>query len=126
MSRFLKNDVFNDIFGHTLTTQRYEPRANVSHHKSGILLDVELPGLSRSEIELDIHDGILTVTAQSTNADRAYDRREFGASPTTRSWTLPKGANTDRIDATYASGILSIDIPHRADTKENHRKIEIL
>ncbi len=125
MSRFRKNDIFNDVFGHTFVTHLNEPRANVSRQKSGVLLDVELPGLSRSEIELDIRDGVLTVTAQSTNADREYDRREFGAALIKRSWSLPKGADTERIDATYESGILSIDIPYRTGTNENHRKIEI-
>ena len=125
MSRFRKNDIFNDVFGHTLIAQLNEPRANVSRQKNGVLLDVELPGLSRSEIELDIRDGVLTVTAQSTNADREYDRREFGAALIKRSWALPKGADAERIDATYESGILSIDIPYRTGTNENHRKIEI-
>ena len=125
MSRFRKNDIFNEVFGHTLATQLNEPRANVTRQKNGILLDVELPGLSRSEIELDIRDGILTVTAQSTDADRDYERREFGAALTKRSWSLPKGADSERIEATHESGILSINIPYRTGTNENHRKIEI-
>ena len=125
MSLTHKNDIFNDVFNNTFIAQYSTPRANITRQKNGLLLEVELPGFSRSDISLDARNGVLTVTTTRTADDREYERREFGSNPTKRSWTLPREVDPERIDATYEAGILSIDIPYRSGTSDNHRKIEI-
>jgi len=125
MSVSRKNDIFNDIFKLNFESSNHTPRANVSRQKHGILLEVELPGFSKSDIGLDTSNNVLTVTANKTKSDKDYDYREFGLGMTKRSWTLPRDVDAERIDATYDAGILAIDIPYRVGTGDNRRKIEI-
>jgi HSP20 family protein len=65
------------------------------------------------------------VTATRGDVKREYHQREFGQASVRRSWSMPRSIDLDRVDATYDSGILSIDLPYRTETSENQRKIEI-
>jgi HSP20 family protein len=126
MSLIRRNDIFNDLFNFGLTNgAQFEPRANVSSSKTGILVEVELPGYSKSDINVDAKNGILTVTANRGDLKREYHQREFGQASVRRSWSMPRTIDLERVEATYDSGILSIDLPYRSETAENQRKIEI-
>lgn len=126
MSLIRRNDIFNDLFGFGITPgSNYEPRANVSSSKTGILVEVELPGYSKSDINVDAKNGILTVTANRSDVKREYHQHEFGQASVRRAWSMPRTIDLDRVDATYDAGILSIDLPYRSETTENQRKIEI-
>ena len=126
MSLIRRNDIFNDLFNFGLANgAQFEPRANVSSSKTGILVEVELPGYSKSDINVDAKNGILTVTANRGDLKREYHQREFGQASVRRSWSMPRTIDLERVEATYDSGILSIDLPYRSETAENQRKIEI-
>jgi len=121
-----RNDIFNDLFSFGLSAEaQFEPRANVSSSKTGILVEVEIPGYSKSDINVDAKNGILTVTAKRGDIKREYHKHEFGQASVRRSWSMPRTIDLDRVDATYEAGILSIVLPNRAETTENQRKIEI-
>jgi len=121
-----RNDIFNDLFSFGLAAEaQFEPRANVSSSKTGILVEVEIPGYSKSDINVDAKNGILTVTAKRGDIKREYHKHEFGQASVRRSWSMPRTIDLDRVDATYEAGILSIELPYRAESTENQRKIEI-
>jgi HSP20 family protein len=122
MSLTRRNDIFSDFFGNA---SYFEPRANVSQGKSGIALEIELPGFSRSDINIETSSGTLTVSASRPDTRQDYTRREFGTATVKRSWSLPRTIDADRIEATYDSGILTLDLPYKSGTAEQHRKIEI-
>ncbi len=121
-----RNDIFNDLFNFGIVSgAQAEPRANISTGKTGILVEVELPGYSKSDIGLDAKNGMLTITATRGDVKREYHQREFGQASVRRSWSLPRSVDLDRINATYEAGILSIDLPYRVESTESQRKIEI-
>lgn len=126
MSLVGRNDIFNDIFNLSLgTNHRLDARANVSSTKAGILVEVELPGYSKSDIAVDAKNGVLIVTATRAESKRDYHQKEFGSTTIKRSWTLPRTIDLDRVDAAYDAGILSVELPYRVEASENQRKIEV-
>jgi HSP20 family protein len=90
----------------------------VSNIDGGYEVTVELPGLSRSDIDVSTLGQNLTVTAT----------REFKGMATTVSrqykmtWALPEKTSFESINARYEAGILKIHVPVK---KENKRKIEV-
>jgi HSP20 family protein len=126
MSLTRRNDIFNDLFNFGIASgPNLEPRANISTGKSGILVEVELPGYSKSDIGVDAKNGMLTITASRSDIKREYHQREFGHASVQRSWSIPRSVDLDRINATYEAGILSVDLPYRVEASETQRKIEI-
>ena len=50
-------------------------------------------------------------------SDENFTRREFSYSSFSRSFTLPKSSNHDKIDAKYCDGILKLSIPKNEHSK---------
>lgn len=126
MSLIRRNDIFNDLFNFGFSGGvQVEPRANVSSTKTGILVEVELPGYSKSDINVDAKNGILTVSATRGDTKREYHQREFGLTSVKRSWAMPRTIDLDRVEAAYEAGVLMVDLPYRTETTENQRKIDV-
>ena len=54
-----------------------------------------------------------------------YRTQEFNTRHLTRSWTLPKSVDVDKISAAYDAGILTLKMPYRTDSVFESRRIEI-
>lgn len=92
-------------------------------------IKAELPGLAPEEIDLQIADGMLTISGKKSaeqhdeKAGYLMSERRYGAFQ--RSLRLPPVADTDKIDATLSQGILTVTIPKSAKARETARKIAI-
>ena len=91
-------------------------------------LDVDLPGFKKDEIQVQLKDGYLTVTAQqNTNKDEKdkegnYIRRERYAGTLSRSFYVGKDITEKDIHGKYENGILMLDIPKKAPEKKVEEK----
>jgi HSP20 family protein len=93
-------------FGHQFPVGVYEDANNT-------YVRAELPGVNRDEINVEMVDGILNISA--ARKQKTGDVEEsFSFS---RSINLPEGIHTDRVAATYENGILAITLPKREEAK---------
>ncbi|MEO7415312.1 MAG: Hsp20/alpha crystallin family protein [Opitutaceae bacterium] len=82
----------------------------------------ELPGVNRENINVEIVDGFLTITAtRKTPAEG--DARSENSFPMSRSLELPEEVQADKISAAYENGILTVTLPKREESKP--RKISV-
>jgi HSP20 family protein len=92
-------------------------------------VELAAPGLKKEDFKLNLENNILNVSVeQSTNNEdnqKNYSKREYSYTSFVRSFTLPESADDSQIDATYADGILRIDIAKREEAKTVRRQIEI-
>jgi HSP20 family protein len=118
------NDPFDFISN---TRNSVTPRINVGHNKEGIMLQVSLPGFSRTDIDVEVANGRLNVRAKSNNAASNYEfsTQEFKIGDYTQSWSLPKNVNSDAVEAEYEAGILTVTLPYSQSNRENIRKIAL-
>lgn len=118
------NDPF-DFFSNTRNSDT--PRINVGHNKEGIMLQVALPGFSRSDIDVEVANGRLNVRAKSNNSASNYEfsTQEFKIGDYAQSWSLPKNVNSDAVEAEYEAGILTVTLPYSQSNRENVRKIAL-
>lgn len=86
-----------------------QPRANIDETEKGYSITVEMPGLSRSDIEVSVENDHLTVSGT----------RENGKNKThyTRSWSLGDNVTQEAITARYDAGLLYIEVPMVKSTK---------
>ena len=120
-------DTFNTIGNFSDQMVSY-PKANVLEVDSGYEINVALPGLSRSDISVDIGNGSIIVASSESYQSESDDRfttREFGFSSFKRTWTIPENANVESISASYESGVLSITIPTSENKESVNRTIQI-
>jgi HSP20 family protein len=105
------------------------PTADVSETDKAIEVVLELPGMDEKDIDLTVTDDVLTVRgekkSESERKDKGYfvSERKFGAFH--RSIPLPVGVDTDKIDAKFKKGVLTVTLPKTAEAQEKVKKIQV-
>jgi HSP20 family protein len=95
-----------------LTAER-EPLADVITTDKDIKVTVEMPGISKQDIKINVQDGSVEISTIGT-ASKKYRR----------SLELPQDADLDTAKSTYTNGILEISFKKKDKTKGKELKIE--
>lgn len=103
-------------------------RTDIRDTGDSYVLEAELPGFQKGDITLDLKDGILTITAQHSEASEqkegSYIRRERRYGSFQRSFDVT-GIDEAGITAAYESGILSLTLPKAKPAEPEVRRITI-
>ena len=92
-------------------------KTDVKETDSGYEVDMDLPGFKKDEIQLELNDGYLTISAEKgldkdeENENKHYLRRERYAGGMSRSFYVGEGITEKDIHAKYEYGILKLSIP---------------
>ncbi|TEB38090.1 small heat shock protein [Coprinellus micaceus] len=98
----------------------FKPRMDLHEDKEKNLVTAsfELPGLKKEDIAIDMHNGRLTVAAESTisseHEEAGYAVRERRFGKFSRTLQLPQGVKEDEIKASMENGVLTVTFPKSA------------
>lgn len=92
----------------------YQPDVDIYEQENAIVLLADLPGASPETIEVDYHDGELSIQAgvkprQETNT--ALLRREYGIGNYQRAFRITEAVDTEQISAEFTNGVLTVQLP---------------
>jgi len=80
-----------------------------------------VPGVESDNIEITLHDGILTIAAELPRAEVAEGTRVHVAERVygqfSRTVRLPKAIEHDGVEATFDNGVLTLHLPKTADAQ---------
>lgn len=103
-------------------------KTDVKEHENGYEVDIDLPGFKKDELNLDLTDGYLTISA-SKGLDKdeedkkgKYIRKERYAGSMSRSFYVGDGITEDDIKAKYKNGILKLSIPKKEAKAVDQKK----
>lgn len=105
----------------------FSPAFEVKETTEAFVLKADLPGVSESEIDIAVHNDVLSVSGNRQSEERkdgesyALYERQFGSF--TRSFSLPETADGERISAKLDNGVLTLTIAKKAAAKP--RKIAL-
>ena len=105
-------------------------RTDIQDKGESYLLEADLPGFRKEDINLDLKDNILTISAthqeQSEDKDEkgTYVRRERRYGSFQRSFDVT-GIDAANISAAYEDGVLKLNLPKEQPTVPPTRRIEI-
>ena len=100
-------------------------KTDIKEKDEGYELVVDLPGFKKDEIEVQLENGYLTISAakgldkDETDKNGKYLRQERYAGSMSRSFYIGEGITEEDIHGKFENGILKLDIP-----KEEVRKVE--
>ena len=105
------------------------PAVDIQDKDDKYVLEVEIPGMKEDEIELDLHDNILTLKGERKSEikeeEEGYYHAERSFGSFRRDIPFSDQVNTDKVKADLKNGILHIDLMKKEKNKENHKKIKI-
>lgn len=109
------------------SVKRFLPSADVLENEKNYMVNLSVPGLSKSDFEIDLEDGKLFITGERKFEEVEgvnYHRQEIQYGSFKREFHLPEDADQKGISANYNNGILSIEIKKDAK-KIIKQKIEV-
>jgi HSP20 family protein len=105
------------------------PRADVSETDKEVKIVAELPGVEEKDVAVEFADGMLSIRAEKkaereeTSARRHLVERAYGTFE--RVFRLPMPVEEDKIQASFAKGVLTVTLPKAAEVEKAAKKIEI-
>ena len=92
----------------------WSPAVDVYETAERFVVSAELPGLSREDITIEVHQQTLTlrgVRHHSERPDARFHRVERGHGPFARAFALPAAVQPDAIAAEFRDGVLTVVVP---------------
>ncbi|QSF45394.1 Hsp20/alpha crystallin family protein [Paenibacillus tianjinensis] len=122
------NEVFNDDFFAPMTSSTLSFRTDIRESEQAYLIEAELPGFKKEEIDIDYASPYLTIKAvrkdenSQENEDHKIVRRERRYGEYVRRFYV-QDINEDEIRASLKDGLLLLEVPKRQ--KSAGKRIEI-
>lgn len=120
----------NPLSGWTRTPQFFNtwaPAMDLYEDKDNLVVESELPGMKKDDIEISIHEGALNISGERKEENRPEDSQGFRSERFYgrfhRTIALPKPVEVDKVSASYKDGILRVVLPKAEEAKP--RQIEV-
>ena len=131
VDRFFSDDFMNGVFNRSTgdgESRGWLPAVDLIENDTAFLATVDLPGLSKDDVDISLEDNVLTLSGERTfkaeNGDGTKFRRlERAYGSFRRAFTLPPGVDVTKVEASFDNGVLSVTLP-KAETAKP-RKINI-
>ncbi len=127
------NRLFDETVGRTETREEliqsnWVPPVDIYETAEAIVLQAELPGLTREDIQVEMRDNALSLSGerrfQKDVNQENYHRIERAYGPFSRSFALPSTVEPEKIRAHFSNGVLEIVIPKQEKTRPKQIKID--
>jgi len=107
----------------------FVPAVNTREADDAYYIEVDLPGVKKEDISIDVDDNVLTISGErkieEERKDEEFYRVESVYGKFERSFTLPEDVDADKIEAEAKDGVLTIRIPKAQVVEKAPKKIEI-
>ena len=132
MPSIFGENLFDDFFTFERPQKQYEKEAScdlmktdIREYEGGFELDINLPGCKKEDIQAELKDGTLTITAVSNkNTEEAagrYIRRERFAGSCSRKFYVGEEITREDIRARFENGVLKLWFPKRKQRSRRKR-----
>lgn len=123
-------DVIDEFFNDAVVNRRSEfsPRIDISETEKQFVIDVELPGMEKKDIDITMENGRLTISGerkfQKEENGTKYHRVETHYGSFARSFHLPDNVDDESVLATYRDGILNVTINKSEEKLKKQIKVK--
>jgi HSP20 family protein len=129
----LAEGLFDDFFGADRMLNRSEgywyPAVDIKENTDGYKVVMELPGLSKDDVQISLEDGMLIVKGEKKSeqeekeGDCTYYERRFGKFE--RMFRVNSEIKQEKVDASFKDGVLTIELPKAETAKPKQIAINV-
>jgi HSP20 family protein len=105
------------------------PAVDITEQDDAYLVKMELPGVQKEDVKITLEANALTVRGEKKvekeSNKQNYHRVERSYGSFQRTFTLPSVVKSDKIDAVYKDGILSITLPKADEAKKVQIEVKV-
>jgi HSP20 family protein len=124
---------FEDSFARLLNEPRagrpWSPAVDIFETEDELILKADVPEVELKDIDLRVENQTLTLSGErkfdKEDTTKGYHRIERGYGQFTRSFTVPQTVDTEKVEAAYNNGVLTVKLPKKAAAKPRQVKIDV-
>jgi len=108
---------------------RWMPQLEVRRRGDDLVVSADLPGLRPEDVDVEIDDGVLTISGERRQADDREEggyvqsERHYGAF--SRSIALPEHVDEEQVRARFEHGVLEVSVPIPKEQRQRTRRVQI-
>ena len=126
MNRLFDLPVMGNLAHQAQLFSGWTPALDLYQTADNVVAVVELPGMRKEDIDISLHDGMLTIAGERQSASgegENAERTERFSGKFRRSISLPTRVDASKVSATYKDGILTVTLPKAEEAKP--KKVEV-
>jgi HSP20 family protein len=106
----------------------FNPACEIAESGEHYLMSVDLPGMKKEDIKIEMSDNMLTVSGErkreSGDKENKWQRYEKSYGFFKRSFNLPSSVDASKVEARYENGVLELYLPKAEAAKPRHIEIQ--
>ena len=110
-------------------TATWAPTVDIIENDSAYLVTAELPGVRKEDIQITLEDGVLRIAGErkqeQTEKARKFHRIERSYGAFTRSFSLPKNIDAEKIEARFRDGVLAVAVAKSETARPRHIEVRV-
>ncbi len=119
-----------DLVPSQATTPMVSPKVDVRETPNAYVLDMDLPGMSEKDVEINLKDRVLSISSKveekkEEKKEGEWLIKERRSSCFSRRFTLPQDIDAEKVTAEFKHGVLSVDIPRKPETQAKQIAITV-
>jgi HSP20 family protein len=107
----------------------FSPQMDVTEDDNAFTVSLELPGMTERDVDIALSDRILTIRGNKSESQEIKDkdvyRRERCYGSFRRTLELPGDVDSTRIEASFKSGVLKVELPKTKEAKAKIKHISV-
>ncbi|MBI4548049.1 MAG: Hsp20/alpha crystallin family protein [Ignavibacteriae bacterium] len=105
------------------------PTVDIAEQENDYVVKVDLPGVNKSDVKITVQNDVLTIRGEKKQEKEKkgenYHRVERSYGSFQRSFTLPSSVMSDKIEASYDNGVLTITLPKVEEAKPKEIEVKV-
>ena len=119
-----------DLVPSQATPQVVSPKVDVRETPDAYILDMDLPGLTEKDVEINLKDRVLSISSKmeekkEEKKDGEWLIKERRSSCFSRRFTLPQDIDAEKVTAEFKHGVLSVYIPRKPEPQAKQIAITV-
>lgn len=126
LDKFVRGGTVDDG---SFAISHWMPAVDVAEHEEEYQVKVELPGISKEDVNITMQENILTIRGEkkqekeSKGSSYHHVERSYGSFQ--RSFTLPTSVKHDKVEAAFNDGLLTVTLPKAEEAKPKQIDVKV-
>ena len=125
----MMHQAFGNSFENGSSRLAYSPLMNVNETDSDYLIMMDLPGVEKKDVDVNLSNGVLTVSGERKTSENDDEKNQIWHETTygtfNRSFELTSEIVEEKIKAKFKDGVLNIIIPKAEEVKPYVKQIAV-
>ena len=112
----------------SITVAEWAPLVDITEDDKEYIIKTELPEVKKEEVKVSVENGLLTIVGErkfEKEENKKYHRVERAYGRFIRSFVLPDGVDSDKVNAEFRDGVLKVHLAKSEQTKPKQIEVKV-